>query len=80
MREFEQVGLGQWFRYFTGTLEVTGAVGLLVPKFSLWAALLLAPVMVGALLALTSRPCTGSPLAALTMLVFATLTAWLRRR
>src|SRR5581483_9167847 len=51
VREFEQVGLGQWFRYLTGTLEVIGAVGLLVPKFSRWAALLLAVVMVGAIVA-----------------------------
>jgi putative oxidoreductase len=28
---FAKVGLGQWFRYLTGTLEVIGAVGLLVP-------------------------------------------------
>ena len=28
---FEQVGLGQWFRYFTGVLEVGGALLLLWP-------------------------------------------------
>src|SRR2546428_13176179 len=29
---FEAIGLGQWFRYLTGTLEVAGAVLLLVPR------------------------------------------------
>ena len=24
---FDKVGLGQWFRYFTGLLEVTGGIG-----------------------------------------------------
>jgi putative oxidoreductase len=76
VREFEQVGFGQWFRYFTGALEVTGTVALLVPKSSQWAALLLAVVMVGALVA-HFTVLHSSPLAALTMLVLETLTAWL---
>ena len=78
VREFEQVGLGQWFRYFTGILEVTGAIGLLVPKFSRWAALLLAVVMVGALVAhLTVLH--SPPTAPLILLALAVLVAWLRR-
>src|SRR2546426_10489508 len=28
---FEAIGLGQWFRYLTGTLEVAGAVFLFFP-------------------------------------------------
>ena len=28
---FGQIGLGQWFRVFTGTLEVVGALLVLVP-------------------------------------------------
>ncbi len=78
VREFEQVGLGQWFRYFTGILEVTGALGLLVPKFSRWAALLLMVVMIGAITAhLTVLH--SPPTLALIMLVLAALIAWLRR-
>src|SRR5215831_20545372 len=46
--EFAQIGLGQWFRYFTGLLEVSGAIGLLIPKVRFWAALQIAVVMVGA--------------------------------
>jgi putative oxidoreductase len=78
VREFEQVGLGQWFRYFTGTLEVIGAVGLLVPEFSRWAALLLAVVMAGALVA-HFTVLHSPPTAALIMLALAVLIAWLRR-
>jgi putative oxidoreductase len=48
VQEFAQIGLGQWFRYFTGVLEVTGGIGLLIPKFRFWAALQIALVMVGA--------------------------------
>jgi putative oxidoreductase len=78
VQEFNQVGLGQWFRYFTGTLEVIGAVSLLVPKFSRWAALLLAVVMVGALVAhLTVLH--SPPGLAIALLVLAVLAAWLRR-
>ena len=51
VEEFNQVGLGQWFRYVTGILEVTGAAGILVPRFRRAAALLLATVMVGAIFA-----------------------------
>lgn len=46
--EFAQIGTGQWFRVVTGILEVSGAIGLLVPKFRFWFALQIAVVMVGA--------------------------------
>src|SRR5579863_6533339 len=46
--EFAQIGIGQWFRYVTGLLEMSGAIGLLIPKFRSWAALQIAAVMVGA--------------------------------
>src|SRR5882672_10728859 len=48
---FDKVGLGQWFRYFTGLLEVTGGIGLLVPRYAFHAARLLTIVMVGAVIA-----------------------------
>ena len=49
--EFQKVGLGQWFRYFTGALEVSGAVLALVPRFSWLGALLLLCVDLGAFVA-----------------------------
>ena len=47
---FEQIGIGQWFRYFTGALEVACAVLLLIPGTSAIGATLLAVTMVGAIL------------------------------
>ena len=48
---FEQVGLGQWFRYFTGVLEVGGALLLLWPATTALGALILMIVSIGAALA-----------------------------
>lgn len=47
---FEAIGIGQWFRYFTGGLEVLAAVLLLVPALAGIGAALLAVTMVGAIL------------------------------
>src|SRR5262245_58164625 len=48
---FTAVGVGQWFRYVTGVLELTGAVLILVPKTGRIGAALLATIMLGALTA-----------------------------
>src|SRR6266581_8663974 len=45
---FEAIGIGQWFRYLTGTLEVLGAFLLLIPRTSGLGALMLVGVMIGA--------------------------------
>jgi putative oxidoreductase len=45
---FDAVGLGQWFRYLTGLLEVLGALLLIVPGTTAFGAVLLAGVMAGA--------------------------------
>lgn len=31
VRLFEQIGAGQWFRYFTGVIEILGGVLVLIP-------------------------------------------------
>src|ERR1700734_3870967 len=46
---FAKLGAGQWFRYLTGTLEVIGAVALLLPRAAFYGAVLLTLVMVGAI-------------------------------
>ncbi|MFL9875825.1 DoxX family protein [Paraburkholderia megapolitana] len=46
---FEHIGFGQWFRYVTGLVEVTGAVLLLIPRTGFLGGLLLAATMVCAL-------------------------------
>jgi putative oxidoreductase len=49
VRGFEQIGLGQWFRYFTGALEILGALLLLWPAASGLGALILLGISVGAI-------------------------------
>jgi uncharacterized membrane protein YphA (DoxX/SURF4 family) len=46
---FDAIGIGQWFRYLTGGLEVAGGVLLLVPRLSGFGGALLVPVMLGAI-------------------------------
>lgn len=58
---FTAVGSGQWFRYVTGILELTGAVLIMVPKTRRIGAALLATIMLGALTD-TSSSCTFHPL------------------
>ncbi|WP_436494860.1 DoxX family protein [Actinokineospora sp. HUAS TT18] len=48
VKKFDEIGFGQWLRYLTGTLEIAGAIGLLIPMLCGLAALGLALVMVGA--------------------------------
>lgn len=50
LRIFDEIGFGQWFRYFTGVVEVSGALTLLIPKATLVAVGLLVSTMIGALL------------------------------
>src|SRR6266851_2330981 len=45
---FAKVGLGQWFRYVTGLLEVAAGIGLLMSRSAFYSAVLLALVMAGA--------------------------------
>ncbi len=65
---FATVGVGQWFRYVVGALEILGAVGVLIPRLSGPAALGLVCLMAGA--ALTNLFVLGaSPLLPLGLLV-----------
>ncbi|HTQ48445.1 MAG TPA: DoxX family protein [Polyangiaceae bacterium] len=45
---FDAIGIGQWFRYVTGILEIGGGVLLLVPRAQAVGAAVLSAVMVGA--------------------------------
>ena len=51
VQEFGVVGLGQWFRFFTGALELVGAIAMLVPSVSAFGAVLLLCVDAGAFVA-----------------------------
>ena len=47
---FDAIGIGQWFRYLTGAIEVGSAIALLVPSFAVFGALGLVATMVGAVI------------------------------
>jgi uncharacterized membrane protein YphA (DoxX/SURF4 family) len=49
--EFAVIGLGQWFRYLTGILELAGAILVLIPAVSVAGALILLAVDAGAFVA-----------------------------
>jgi putative oxidoreductase len=76
---FEAIGLGQWFRYLTGSLEVGGAIMLLIPRLSGLGALMLAGVMIGAVITHLFIV-GGSPLMAIILLVVTGVVAWGRRQ
>jgi putative oxidoreductase len=76
---FEAIGLGQWFRYLTGTLEVAGAILLLIPRTSGLAALMLVGVMVGAVITHLFIV-GGSPLMAIILLIVTGVIAFGRRK
>lgn len=75
---FEKIGLGQWLRYFTGSVEVICAVLLLLPKTAGIGAALLAATMAGAV-ATHLFIIGGSPLPAIMLLLITAAVAWYRR-
>ncbi len=75
---FEQIGIGQWFRYFTGGLEMTSAILLLIPKTSAIGAALLAATMVGAIVTHLFI-IGGSPAVPFVLFVVTAIVAWKRR-
>ena len=76
---FDAIGLGQWFRYLTGSLEVAGGFLVLIPRTSRLAALMLAGVMVGAVVTHVFIV-GGSPLGATILWVVTGVIAWGRRQ
>src|SRR5229473_1436756 len=76
---FDKVGLGQWFRYFTGLLEVAAGIGLLISRYAFYAAVLLAIVMFGAIIAHITV-LGGSPAPAAVLFVLSGIIAYLRKQ
>lgn len=75
---FTDVGIGQWFRYVVGILEVAGAIGLLIPRLAGLAAIGLGLVMIGAI-ATHLFIIGGNPLSPIVLLLIAAVVAWGRR-
>ncbi len=78
IKEFDLIGIGQWFRYLTGTIEGFSAILLLIPSFSGIGALLLIPTMIGAIAA-HFVILGGSATPAFVLLVFSILIAFGRK-
>jgi putative oxidoreductase len=47
---FEQIGAGQWFRYLTGLLRISGAILLMFPRTFLVGVSALASTIIGAII------------------------------
>jgi hypothetical protein len=75
---FEQIGLGQWFRYVTAAVEIAGVVALLVPGFAALGALWLGFTMFCAVMAHLFI-LHSSPGGAVMLFVLSMATLWLRR-
>jgi putative oxidoreductase len=75
---FDAIGIGQWFRYVTGSIEVISAVALLVPASAAFGALVLIPTMLGAVLTHLFIV-GGSPVPATVLLIGSLAIAWARR-
>jgi putative oxidoreductase len=75
---FDAIGLGQWFRYVTGTIEIGSAILLLIPSLASRGGLLLAATMAGAVIThLFIVP--GNPVVPMVLLVASLAIAWARR-
>jgi putative oxidoreductase len=75
---FNEIGIGQWFRYLTATIEVGSAIALLVPSLAPYGALALVATMTGAVFTHLFIA-GGSPVPALVLGVGAAAIAWARR-
>ena len=83
VRIFDAIGVGQWFRYLTGALQVGGATLVLVPRTSLLGIGILACTMLGACIAwltvLHSPATMATPAALFVMLLAVGAFSWRAR-
>ncbi len=75
---FTHIGIGQWFRYLTGGIEVIAAILLLIPKTIPVGALLLVGTMAGAVLT-HLFVIGGSPVPPAVLLVLSGVILWGRK-
>lgn len=78
VEEFQHIGLGQWFRYVTGSLEIMGAILLLLPRKAALGALLLICIMTGAVIT-HLFVIGGSAVPAMVLLVLNAIVAYAKR-
>ena len=76
---FDKIGLGQWFRYLLGGLEVTGAILLLIPGTVVLGGALLVVTTVGAIVTHLFI-LGGNPVPAIVLFVMLGTVTWYRWR
>jgi putative oxidoreductase len=77
VQAFAAIGIGQWFRYLTGVLEITGAIALLVPSLAFYGATALIVTMIGAVITHLFI-IGGNPAPAVVLLIVNGVIAWTR--
>src|SRR5262245_7198415 len=78
IQTFAAIGIGHWLRYMTGLIDVGAAILLLIPVLSGIGALLVVPIMIGAIV--THIVITGgSPALPIGLLIIASIVAWGRK-
>jgi putative oxidoreductase len=75
---FSAIGVGQWFRYVTGSIEVASAVALLVPALAPLGAVALVATMTGAV-GTHLFIIGGNPAVPAVLLLGSVFVAWARR-
>jgi putative oxidoreductase len=75
---FQKIGIGQWFRYATGAIEVSAGLALLHPKSAFIGAGLLVCTMIGAVFTHLFL-IGGNPVPALILLGASAAIGWLYR-
>ncbi|SDB82994.1 DoxX family protein [Acinetobacter boissieri] len=75
---FDQIGIGQWFRFFTGTIEIICGIGLFIQRTTAFASTLLAITMICAVFTHLFL-IGGNPAPAVILLMIAISISWLYR-
>jgi putative oxidoreductase len=78
IQTFAAIGIGQWLRYVTGLIEFASAILLLIPALSRIGALLVVPIMIGAIVTHVVI-IGGSPALPIGLLIIASIVAWGRK-
>jgi len=76
---FDAIGFGDWFRYLIGTLEIAGAVALLIPRLCGLAGLAFVGLMIGAVVTQIVVFDGAFVVQPAVMLVIVAIIAWGRR-
>ncbi|WP_017622383.1 DoxX family protein [Nocardiopsis chromatogenes] len=76
---FENIGAGQWLRYFVGVAELAGGIGVLIPRLAGLAAAGLTLVVVGAALTHVVILQDSGWMLPVALIVLMGALAWIRR-